>query len=128
MFVAKQINWTEHAQVASKDLFAYYCACIRSLLDYACTVFHHSLPNYLHADLERVQRRDLACIFPGKPYAEVLSIAELSLLHTSEVRTSAITIASARTFTLEHKRHKQGCLYLALTIVLTFFRFTLEDF
>ena len=53
---------------------------------------------------------------------------DLSLLHTSDVSTSAIAIASARTFTLEHKRRKQGGLYLALTIALTFCRFTLEDF
>ena len=51
-----------------------------------------------------------------------------SLLHTSDVSTSAIAIASARTFTLEHKRRKQGGLYLELTIALTFCRFTLEDF
>ena len=48
----------------------------------------------------------------------------LSLLHTSDVSA----IASARTFTLEHKRRKRGGLYLALTIALTFCRFTLEDF
>ena len=54
-----------------------YCACIRSSLDYACPVFHHSLPNYLQTDLERVQKRALACIFPDKPYAEPLSIAGL---------------------------------------------------
>ena len=52
----------------------------------------------------------------------------LSLLHTSDVSTSAIAIASARTFTLEHKRRKQDGLYLALTIALTFCGFTLEDF
>ena len=56
------------------------------------------------------------------------STIKLSLLHTSGVSTSAIAIASARTFTLEHKRRKQGGLYLALTIALTFCRFTLEDF
>ena len=49
-----------------------------------------------------------------------------SLLHTSNVSTIAST--SARTFTLEHKRHKQGGSYLALTIALTFCHFTLEDF
>ena len=48
----------------------------------------------------------------------------LSLLHTSDVST----IARARTFTLEHKRRKQGGSYLTLTIALTFCRFTLEDF
>ena len=57
-----------------------------------------------------------------------LDPVQLSLLHTSDVSTSAIVIASARTFTLEHKRRKQGGLYLALTIALTFCRFTLEDF
>ena len=49
--------------------------------------------------------------------------SHLSLLHTSDLNTSAI--ASARTFTLEHK---QGGLYLVLTIVLMFCCFTLEDF
>ena len=52
------------------------------------------------------------------------STVSLSLLHTSDVSA----IASARTFTLEHKRRKRGGLYLALTIALTFCRFTLEDF
>ena len=55
---------------------------------------------------------------------ELLLRAGLSLLHTSDVSA----IASARTFTLEHKRRKRGGLYLALTIALTFCRFTLEDF
>ena len=48
-----------------------------------------------------------------------------SLLHTSDVSTSAI--ASTRTFTLEHKRHKQGGSDLTLTIALTFCRITVED-
>ena len=67
----------KRAQITSKDLVAYYCACIRSSLDYAYPVFHHSLPNYLQTDLERVQKRALACTFFGKPYAEALSIAGL---------------------------------------------------
>ena len=67
----------KRAQITPKDLVAYYCACIRSSLDYACPVFHHSLPNYLQTDLERVQKRALACIFSVKPYAEALSIAGL---------------------------------------------------
>ena len=53
---------------------------------------------------------------------------QLNLLHTSDVSTTAIAITSARTFTLEHKRRKQGVSYLALTIALTFCRFILEDF
>ena len=66
-----------HAPINPKDIVAYYYACIRSSLDYACPVSHHSLPNYLQTEQERVQERALACIFPGKPYAEALSIAGL---------------------------------------------------
>ena len=60
------------------------------------------------------------------PAKSALKISQclLRLLHTSDVSA----IASARTFTLEHKRRKQDGLYLALTIALTFCRFTLEDF
>ena len=42
------------------------------------------------------------------------STIKLSLLHTSGVSTSAIAIASARTFTLEHKRLQQKSLLLIL--------------
>ena len=60
----------------------------------------------------------------GNSWATPPSLCRISLLHTSDASTSA----SARTFTLEHKRHKQGGSYIALTIALTFCRFTLEDF
>ena len=60
----------------------------------------------------------------GNSWATRPSLCRISLLHTSYVSKSA----SARTFTLEHKRHKQGGSYIALTIALTFCRFTLEDF
>ena len=67
----------KRTQITPKDFVAYYCAYIRSSLDYACPVFYHSLPNYLQTDLERVQKRALACSFPGKPYVEAPSIAGL---------------------------------------------------
>ena len=37
----------KRARVPAEDLVSYYCACIRSSLDYACPVFHYSLPQYL---------------------------------------------------------------------------------
>ena len=40
----------KRAQIPPKDLVAYYCACIRSTLDYACPLFHHVLPKYLQLD------------------------------------------------------------------------------
>ena len=52
----------KRAQVPSGDLVAYYCACIRSSLDYAYPVFHYASPKYFQAELERVQKRVLSCI------------------------------------------------------------------
>ena len=59
------------------DIVQYYCACIRSTLDYACPVFHYALPTYLREDLERIQKRALRCIFPGVPYSTALELANI---------------------------------------------------
>lgn len=68
----------KRARVPAEDLVAYNCACIRSSLDYACFVFHYSLPQYLQSELERVQKRALACTFPRMPYGEALEGACLT--------------------------------------------------
>lgn len=68
----------KRVRVPVEDLVAYYCACIRSSLDYACPVFHYSLPQYLQSELESVQKRALACIFPRMPYREALGRACLT--------------------------------------------------
>lgn len=68
----------KRACVPAEDLVSYYCACIRSSLDYACPVFHFSLPQYLQSELESVQKRALACIFPRMPYREALERACLT--------------------------------------------------
>ena len=62
----------KRARVPAEDLVAYYCACIRSSLDYGCPVFHYSLPQYLQLELESVQKRALVCIFPRMPYGEAI--------------------------------------------------------
>ena len=59
------------------EIVQYYCACIRSTLDYACPVFHYALPLYLREDLERIQKRALRCIFPGVPYSTALELANI---------------------------------------------------
>ena len=67
----------KRARVPPTELVLYYCACIRSSLDYACPAFHHALPKYLRDELERVQKSTLACIFPAIHYHDVLSRAEI---------------------------------------------------
>ena len=65
------------AHVPTSDLVTYFCACIRSSLDYACPVFHYSLPKYLQVELIRVQRRALSCIFSRVHYSDTLQLAGL---------------------------------------------------
>ena len=62
----------KRAKVSSANMMTYYCTCIRSSLDYACQVFHHGLPKYLHADLVRIQKRAIHFIFPNLPYSAAL--------------------------------------------------------
>ena len=69
----------KRARVPAEDLVAFYCACIRSSLDYACPVFHYSLPQYLQSELESVQKRALPYIFSwntvqGKVRARLLDL------------------------------------------------------
>ena len=78
----------KRARVPAEDLVAYYCACIRSSLDYACPVFHYSLPRYLESELERVQKRALTCIFPRMPYGEALERACLTSIREHHITKS----------------------------------------
>ena len=71
----------KRAKVPASEIVAYYCECIRSAIDYACLVLHYLLPKYLQEDLERIQKRALACIYPGSRYEDALSFAGLESIH-----------------------------------------------
>ena len=49
-----------------------------STMNMYCPVFHYSLPQYLQSELESVQKRALACVFPRMPYREALERACLT--------------------------------------------------
>ena len=59
----------------------FYVTCIRPVTEYACQVFHDSLPQYLSEDLERIQRRALKIIFPDLDYTTALDACNLSTLY-----------------------------------------------
>ena len=59
----------------------FYLTCTRPITEYACPVFHNSLPQYLAIDLERCQRRALRIIFPSSSYEEALLLAGLVPLY-----------------------------------------------
>ena len=44
LYFLKQLK---RAKVPPKDMLLFYTTCIRPVLEYACPVFHHSLPQYL---------------------------------------------------------------------------------
>ena len=70
-------------------MVAYYCTCIRSSLDYACQVFHYALPKYLRADLERIQKRAMRCMFPSHlPYSAALVKANINSVNERHCYTS----------------------------------------
>jgi hypothetical protein len=45
-------------------LVQFYRTCIRPVTEYACPVYHNSLPDYLRNELEAVQKRAMRIIFP----------------------------------------------------------------
>ena len=71
------------AKVPPKDMLLFYTTCIRPVLEYAhaCPVFHHSLPQYLSNEMERLQKRALRIIQPDLSYAEALVALDITSLY-----------------------------------------------
>ena len=64
----------KRANVLVKQLTHFYVACIRTVLLYACQVFHHSLPEYLSINMERIQKRAMQIIHGyDTPYEQALA-------------------------------------------------------
>ena len=78
----------ERANIATKELITSYKTCMRPVTEYACQVYHNSLPKYLSDNLERLQKRALRIILPEKTYAASL---ESSNLATMDDRRQTLT-------------------------------------
>ena len=74
VYLLKQLK---RADIDCISLLQFYCACIRSVLEYACQSFHSSLPAYLSDQLERIQKRSLI-IYPDLSYSEALTKSSMS--------------------------------------------------
>ena len=53
------INYLVRSGVPTCDILCVYCSVIRSVLEYACAVWHPRLTKKLSQDIERVQKRCL---------------------------------------------------------------------
>ena len=56
----------KRAKIATKELITFYKTLIRPVSEYACQVYHNSLPKYLSDDLERLQSELCASSFLRK--------------------------------------------------------------
>ena len=70
----------KRAGVPSTNIISFYCATVRPVLEYCSSVFHHALPQYLSADIERVQKRALSIINPRKTYEDNMDQFSLTTL------------------------------------------------
>ena len=70
------------AGVPTRHIVYIYCSVIRSVLEYACPVWHPGLTSKLSEDIERVQKRCLRIIFPQLSYSEALDKSGLNRLDT----------------------------------------------
>ena len=81
----------KNSGIDHKTLIQFYCACIRSVLEYACQVFHSSLPSYLSDQIERVQKRVSRILFPKVSYGKALEDAGFKkLFHRREELCSSL--------------------------------------
>ena len=74
------INYLVRAGISDKDIIIVYTSIIRSILEYACPVWHPGLTAKQTKDIERVQKRCLKLIYPTLSYSEALLLSGLEEL------------------------------------------------
>ena len=76
------MHYLTRAGIKECDSVTIYCSIIRSVLEYACPVWHPGLTIKQSEEIERVQRRCLKLMFPGCSYNEALEKSGLEKLET----------------------------------------------
>jgi len=74
------IIYLVRAGLPTSDILCVYCSIIRSVLEYACPVWHPGLTKKLSKDTERVQKRCLKLLYPFISYSDALRISSLDRL------------------------------------------------
>jgi len=74
------INCLFRADVHTSDIVCAYTSIIRSVLEYACPVWHPGLTKKLSKDIECVQKRCLKLLFRALSYTESLRKSGLERL------------------------------------------------
>jgi len=71
-----------HAGICESDITQVYDSIIRSVLEYACPVWHPGLSNAQANEIKRVQKRCLRITYPERTYTEALLIFGLDTLQS----------------------------------------------
>ena len=83
----------------------FYTTCIRPIMEYACPVYHNSLPNYLSDELESLQKRAMRIIFPFVSYFEALELAKLETAYNRR-QTQTTNLFQEISHNPEHKLYR----------------------
>ncbi len=97
------IRLLKRANVSMDKIISVYCASIRSILEYACQVFHGHLNKELTSQLESIQERALKIIMPDAEYELALQISGLKTLE--ERRTELCKKLFQEIQSPEHRLH-----------------------
>ena len=74
------LRMLKRAGVELNDIVRIYTSLVRSVLEYACQVWHTGLTSQQSDQLEAIQRRALRIIHPDKSYNEALGLTKLNTL------------------------------------------------
>ena len=96
----------KRSAIPSATLVSVYRTCIRPILEYACEVWHHSLPKYLAEQIKTIQRRALIIIFPDTCCELAREKANLQTLY--QRRSSLYNCLFRR---MSQPSHKLNCLF-----------------
>ena len=78
------------------DIIVIYCSIIRSVMEYACPVWHCGLTKGESSDLERVQKRVLRIMYPNLCYKEALELSNLERLDERRERITKETFEAIK--------------------------------
>ena len=71
----------KRAGISPTDIVQVYCSIVRSVLEYACEVWHPGLTTVMNDSIERIQKRALSISYPDCCYEEALGVAKLDRLN-----------------------------------------------
>ena len=80
-FPPRFLRQLKRVRVPANDFLQFYLSCIRSVVQYACMVFHDFFPQYLSNDLESLQKRAFRIIYPELSYRDGLERANVPSLY-----------------------------------------------